>query len=304
MKKIFFIAARFSLLSATFASAADVVAPLPIDIVIDSGSAVRYVLKSLNILDSGLMTVTVTSTDAPPVTSPITLTISPATGGTLSADINGPYSCPGAQCNVTISPKANGSYAFTTWGGDCLSFKSAPTCTLEMTASRTVSAIFTSTVPPPAADACNPSGTTIVDVVTSVPFSGFSQQNYYPTPSTIHAFALKKVTADNVTSSNYLLQQASVAQLGSSNSGKLMVVSTCRGDVDTAGKDSGCYMYDSEMSYLRLLGNYGSTADPKTYCNLKKDVQYYLNVVPRETSSGVANCKSVSNCGFSFRSNF
>ena len=295
MKKLLFRTVLLSALSVSVALATDV------DISIDNGAATRYVLQNLSIPSTGALTVSVTSTGAAPVDPTYVLTITTPVGGTITPDKAAPYTCTGSACPsvvLTAAPSAN--YTFARRGGACASAQGTA-CTVVMSTSQTVSATFTSTVTPPAGDACNPAGTTLVDVTTSLPTASFPRTDYRPTPTTVYSFAFKTVPAGAAATGNL-----SVAQLSSSMGGKLVVVSECRGDVDTtltATKTAGCYRFGAETSTVPYIVNNTAAFKPTVYCNLKPNTQYYFNVVPRQTTTGDANCTSTSNCGFSFLAN-
>ena len=93
-----------------------------------------------------------------------------------------------------------------------------------------------------------------------------------------------------------------MAQLSSSLGGKLVVVSTCPGDIETAGKSPGCIRFGAETSMVAYVVN-ATTTSNTYYCYLKPNTQYYYNVVPRQTSASASNCTSAANCGFSFLGN-
>lgn len=146
---------------------------------------------------------------------------------------------------------------------------------------------------------CNPAGTILTRVKTELPYKVFPRTNYYPVPHQIHSFAFKTTSVSSKISSGML----SVAILSSSNTGKLAVISTCAGDIDTAGKDAGCSRFGAETSTVSYVVNNVTSIKPNFYCNLKPNTQYYFNVVPRETSNGVSNCTAKERCGFSFLGN-
>ena len=153
--------------------------------------------------------------------------------------------------------------------------------------------------PQPTTGACNPAGTILTRVTTELPNKVFPRTNYYPEPHQIHSFAFKTTSASSTVSSGML----SVAVLSSSNTGKLVVISTCAGDIDTAGKDAGCSRFGAETSTVPYVVNNVTPVKPNIYCNLKPNTQYYFNVVPRETTNGARNCTAKEKCGFSFLGN-
>lgn len=145
---------------------------------------------------------------------------------------------------------------------------------------------------------CNPAGTSLARVTTNLPIQSFPRTDYHPEPNQIYSFAFKTVASGAAATG-----QLSVAQLSSSMGGKLAVVSTCPGDIETAGKDPGCYRFGAETSTVFYTVNSPTPIKPTFYCNLKPNTQYYYNVVPRQTSSGASICTGVTNCGFSFLGN-
>lgn len=170
-----------------------------------------------------------------------------------------------------------------------------------MNSDRAVSATFTNTRVPPHSGTCNPPGTTLMDVATELPAKVFPRADYRPTPTTIYSFAFRTKPAGEISTG-----QLSVAKLSSSLGGKLIVVSECRGDIDTTltpEKTGGCFRFGAETSMVSYVVNAASPIRPTVYCNLRPNTQYYLNVVSRETSGGVPNCTNVNNCGFSFLAN-
>ncbi|MDD2987862.1 MAG: hypothetical protein PHI64_02780 [Zoogloea sp.] len=295
MKKLFVTFAVCGLLPTASISATD------FDISIDNGAVTRYVLQNLSVSASGAVTVSVTSTGAVPTDPTYPLTITQSVGGTISANNPPPYTCTGGVCpSVALTAAPITDYAFTSWGGACAG-QTGATCTLQMSTARVVSATFTSTVAPPPSTACNPANTTVVDVATELPLKSFARTDYRPTPATVYSFAFKTTSASNVVAG-----QLSVAKLSSSLAGKLIVVSECRGDIDTAltsEKTGGCVRFGAETSTISYVVNALPPVKPSAYCNLKPNTQYYLNVVPRQTTDGAANCTSTTNCGFSFLAN-
>lgn len=142
---------------------------------------------------------------------------------------------------------------------------------------------------------CQSKGTSLVKVATELPQKAFPRTNYHPLPNQVYSFSFKTVPQGETTTGIL-----SVALLSSSSGGKLVVVSTCPGDVETAGKDAGCYHFGAETSSVSFVVNSTSRLKPEMYCNLKPNTQYYFNVVPRESSNGPSNCTAAANCGFSF----
>jgi len=154
-----------------------------------------------------------------------------------------------------------------------------------------------STPPASSSGACNPAGTTVARVTTNLPLQSFPRTDYHPDPNQIYSFAFKTVGPGSLVTG-----QLSVAQLSSSLSGKLAVVSACPGDIETAGKNPGCFRFGAETSMVTYVVN-ATTTSSAYYCYLKPNTQYYYNVVPRQTSAGASNCTSTANCGFSFLGN-
>lgn len=295
MKKLFVTLTVCGLLSTASFAATD------FDISIDNGAVTRYVLQSLSVSATGAVTVSVTSTGAVPTDPTYPLTITQSTGGVISVNNPAPYTCTGGVCpSVVLTATPSTDYVFSSWGGACAG-QTGATCTLEMSTARIVSATFTSTVTPNPSTACNPANTTLVDVATELPTKVFSRTDYRPTPATVYSFAFKTKPAGDVATG-----QLSVAKLTSSIAGKLIVVSECRGDIDTTlttEKTGGCVRFGAETAMVSYVVNASPPVRPTAYCNLKPNTQYYLNVVPRQTTDGAANCTSTTNCGFSFLAN-
>lgn len=296
MKKSLFFSVIVGLVSGGAAFATDV------DVIVDNATPTRYVLDNLVVSSSGTLTLSVISGAAAPVDATYPLTITPPVGGTITPDKAAPYTCSAGACpDVVLTAAAiSADYTFSSWGGDCLG-QVGLTCSLKMSRGRIVSATFISNVTPPVANACNPAGTTLVDVATKLPAMNFPRTDYHPTPTTVYAFAFKTPAAGDAQTGIL-----SAAQLSSSLAGKLAVVSECRGDISTAvtaDKTSGCYRFGAEASNVPYIVNNPLVFKPAVYCNLKPNTQYYYNVVPRQTTDGAPNCTSTVNCGFSFQTN-
>lgn len=276
---------------------------------IDGTQAVKYELESLQVSSGGLVNVQA-KTIAPSTTYPqtYTLTLSPgANGSIVLADDTAPatsYVCSDADtCTpdkaVTLKAKpVSAEYRLKSWGGACIG--NSATCAITMTANRTVSAVFelvNAPTPAPGAS-CAPEGSTLVDVETPLPTKTFQRTDYanVVTPSTIYAFAFKTKDTTNVTTG-----QLVATKLSNSIGNKLVVISECRGDINTANKDGGCARYDTESTSVYYVLNNGAYK-PSLYCNLKPNTQYYANVVSPGKITGLSTngCTSVTNCGFSF----
>jgi len=269
------------------------------DISIDNGPVTQYELKNLGIAGDGAVVVNVVSKGAAPVDPTYSLNISQSTGGTISATPAPPYTCIGGSCpTVILSYSLSQDFTFGGWGGDCAKDTNQATCSLVMNAGRTVSATFNSTAPPPPQSDCKPEGTTIVDIQTGLPETGLTRTEYRPTPATVHAFAFRTKPVGDVSTG-----RLTVTKLTSSQTGKLIVISECRGDVSTtlnAEKTAGCVMFGSETAVLSYIVNKTPKYYPLYWCNLKPNTQYYLNVIGRSATTGPNLCTDTANCGFSF----
>lgn len=283
-----------------------------------------YVLTNLGVTAVGDVTVSVSKTPTVPTETggqSSTLTVTQSAGGMISASPNqtsfscstdatsGAVTCPSVVLSAVPSPSTGATaYAFNAWSGDCASGSLAAsgavvvgaTCTLNMSASHKVSAIFTATpVTPPVVDSCTPTGMTLVEVASNIPISTLIKKDYASTTKTVTAFSFKTPVA----STTLKMGGATATQLSNTEGGKMIVVSTCKGDISTAGKDSGCYRYAGESTFIEYLTNY-KVYRPDTYCNLQPNTQYYFNVVPRDgTTQGASEtstCSKDSACGFSF----
>lgn len=276
-----------------------VVGAKDVEISIDSGPVTKYELKELGISGDGAVIVNVLSKGTAPVDPTYSLVISQSTGGTISATPAPPYTCTGGNCpTVILSYTLSQDYAFNGWGGDCAKDSNQATCSLVMNSGRSVSAMFTSTATPPPLTDCKPEGTTLVDVPTSAQATAFPRTVYRPTPSTVHAFAFKTVPAGAMKTGRF-----TVNKLSSATSGKLIVISECRGDVSTTlteEKTQGCVMFGSETATLGYVVNSSTKLKPLYYCNLKPNTQYYLNVIGRSGADSVNLCPDASVCSFDF----
>lgn len=274
-----------------------------VDLSIDNGPITQYELKNLGIAGDGAITVNVVSKGVTPTDPTYSLNIIQSTGGTISVGATSQplytYTCTGGNCptvelNYTLTP----GFTFGGWGGDCAKDANKDKCSLVMNAGRTVSATFTSTAPPPSQSDCKPEGTTIVDIQTGLPETGLTRTEYRPTPSTVYAFAFRTKPAGEVSTG-----RLTATKLTSSQTGKLIVISECRGDVSTtlnAEKTAGCVMFGSETAVLSYIVNITPKFYPLYWCNLKPNTQYYLNVIGRSTTDGPNLCTDTANCGFSF----
>lgn len=146
--------------------------------------------------------------------------------------------------------------------------------------------------------ACNPVGTELVEVDTGPPDMAYPRTNFRPTPSTVYAFAFKTKTNGEMYTGRF-----TVNKLSSAISGKLIVISRCRGDVSTVlneEKTQGCLMFGSETATLGYVVDVTSAYKPLYYCNLKPNTQYYLNVIGRDSAESANLCENTSVCGFDF----
>ncbi len=148
--------------------------------------------------------------------------------------------------------------------------------------------------------ACNPAGSSLEEVITSIPTKPYNRTNFanVVTPTTIYAFKFK--TADT---SEFYEGKFAASQLSNTLSNKWIVISECKGDIRRDNKPAGCSRFSSETTMLGYLLN--STFRPDLYCHLKPNTQYYANVVSPGTLTGLNEntCTSVTNCGFSFLGN-
>lgn len=292
-----------------------IAADVTVDITVGTEATKSYILESLQVAPTGAMSLVVKSSapvdQSTQTTHNISYAVSPAAGAgsVLMNGVAAPttFTCTGGACSpssllLTASPNIAGGYQFKNWGtsGACASQGSTPTCQVTLTANAvSVAAVFESTTPTPNPGvACNPAGTTIVDVQTQLPTAAFPKTTYanVALPETIYSFAFKSTA-----SVDPQVGALTEAQLTNTLGNKRVVVSECRGDVSTVGKDKGCYNFGSEGSIVTYLVN-RSNYRPDRYCNLKPNTQYYANVVsPGPVTTGEAvTCTSPTNCGFSF----
>lgn len=275
-------------------------------------SATPYSLESLQIGASGAIDLRVATSAAGSYPKVFTLTRLSVTNGSIVFSGGGVvpetsnYTCDAidkcASVTLIATPTVGTGYKFKSWGGACAG-NSTDTCTLSITSNLTVSAVFQteSTTPTTPGMACNPAGSTLIDVTTPLPEKAFNRTDYATTmtPSTIYAFAFK--TADTAEVRTGVL---TASQLSSSSDNKWIVVSECRGDIDRSGKDGGCAVIAAESTRLNYILNKG-VYKPAAYCNLKPNTQYYANVVAPGKLTGIAEggCTTTTNCGFSFTAN-
>ena len=265
---------------------------------VNSGAVTTYELKDLSVIGDGPIKVNLISKSAGPVDPTYPLVITQSVGGTIKVNLPAPYTCTAGRClSVELSyDLASVNYAFDGWGGDCAKDAKNEKCTLEMSARREVSATFKSTATPPVTD-CKPTDTTLVEVQTTKPHP---RTIYRPTPSTVHAFAFKTVEAGALATGRF-----NINVLSNGASGKLVVISECRGDVSTVvdtEKTQGCVMFGSETATLGYTVNASPKLKPLYWCNLKPNTQYYVNVIGRSEANGPNLCASSAECGFDFES--
>lgn len=279
-----------------------------VDISIDGAGATRYLLQSMQVGASGGMVVNVATVGG--TTGPVSysLTISATNGGIFLNDgAPSPYTVPsgtftcssGACSSVSLRAIPDAGYKLKSWGGACSGTATTSPCSVPMTSNQIVSAIFEAeSTTPPTGVACNPAGSTLIDVATPLPDKQFSRTDYSSTmtPTTIYSFAFKTKDTTAVVTGGL-----TAAQLSNSISNKWIVVSECRGDIDRANKDAGCAVYSSESATVTYVLNKGAYR-PTLYCNLKPNTQYYANVVAPGKITGLAQdaCTTTANCGFSF----
>lgn len=282
-----------------------------VNITIDGVAAAAnpYLLQSLQLGASGVVDLKVTTAAGATYPKTFTLTLSPTINGSIVLpDDSVPaasYVCTAIDtctpaATVTLKAKPAAGYKLQSWGAGCLGTPATSACLVSMTSNQTVSAVFEAeaTTPPSAGVACNPAGSTLVDVATPLPVKQFPRTDYpnTMTPTTIYAFAFK--TSDTTAVSTGVL---AASQLSNTIDNKWIVISECRGDIDRSNKDVGCARYAPESTTVTYVLNKGAYK-PTLYCNLKPNTQYYANVVAPGKITGLAqdSCVSTANCGFSF----
>lgn len=154
---------------------------------------------------------------------------------------------------------------------------------------------------------CNPAGTTLKIVNTSLVVGqvGHPRTNYYPKgPGELYSFAFK--TAN---SSSSLSGRAYIAPTSGAYPGYEVAISECPGSIDKNRVEIGCYTQGVEgIGRTLVAGNITwQQYDPTgklargSVCLLKPNTQYYFTVYP--SPSGSNPCRDATTCGFSFLGN-
>lgn len=278
-----------------------------------SPGTATYTLNSLMVDANGNITLSVTASgggtgnpDPNPNPTPTTKTLTigqPSAGGQISVSgsgltINGStatVTCTtGVDCpQVTATLTVQSGYNAGSWGGLC-SGSAANTCTFVLGASGAISATTTVANPTIPGNCPTPNGE-VVTVNTPMSGASFPQAlaGYSPNPTDIYAF---KVTVPTGTTQK--IGQFALAYGG--NSGSLLVVSECPGDIETSGKGPGCYGYVVQASNLYYAVNRPDLANRPLYCALTPGKTYYVNVAKRESPTSPVNCTSPATCKFYF----
>lgn len=244
----------------------------------DSGTctaARSYAVTATN-NGSNIGTATVTSS---PVTYGATATVTgtmTTTGYTPTVDTTPTNACPAG-----VSPTVNGlSYTYTTGA-------ITGACQVSMTFPQTPTGITCNGVTMPG---------NVVEVPTQLPAVTMDRTQYPANPNDVYAF--KIVVPQTATQYSRALN---AIKLVTTTSPRLTVISTCRGDYVTTGKDSGCYGTGVEVSTVNFTVNYSDTLAPRsTYCHLTPGTTYWANVSARATPASNPGCTSTATCGFYF----
>lgn len=140
----------------------------------------------------------------------------------------------------------------------------------------------------------------IVEINTALPGAEFQRMMYKPANG--HSiFAFKIEVPPNAAPSVKVL---SATKTTSTENGKKIVISLCRGDYSHIEKDAGCYAVGTEVSVVRYAINYSpSEAPPHRYCHLVPGKTYWVNVASRYSEEYEPNCTSPNGCSFYFESN-
>lgn len=296
------------------------VSAVNIDIISTDGTTKQYALtgQGIQVNASGQIVVYVTDPIGSGTVSypqSYTLTLSTVTNGKIilskvgeavqpeNTPIQTSFNCTSStECSpyraFTLTAVPDAGFRLKNWTGACVG--NSATCSVTIGGNLNVGALFESDAQPPESAACNPAGSSLEEVITSIPTKSYNRTNFanVVTPTTIYAFKFK--TADT---SEFSEGRFEASQLSNTTSNKWIVISECKGDIRRDNKPAGCSRFSSETTVLGYLLN--STYRPELYCHLKPNTQYYANVVSPGKLTGLSEnaCTSVVNCGFSFLGN-
>lgn len=190
----------------------------------------------------------------------------------------GASSCPSGALS---GGDASWTYATGPIGGDC-----AITFTFEQ---------------PPTDAACDDVDVpeTLIEVDTPMAADRMQRKMYSPSPDVVYAFEITVPPDIGDT-----VRSITATKTTSSQSAKYLVISPCKGDYSSAGKDAGCYGVGTEVSSVSYATGYStSVAPPSRYCHLTPGQVYWVNVASRINPTGELLCSSSLGCSFYFESN-
>jgi uncharacterized repeat protein (TIGR02543 family) len=217
----------------------------------------------------------------------LTLTSSPAAGGTITGETSGVSLASGTQ--RTLSAVPNTGYTFSGWAGACAGTDVSATCTVTMNDNLTVLATFEED----AAPECGTTPANVRVVNTSVPDRMYSSTKEMPT-SKEEVIAYKFTTTSDTSKiyQGYMKTTKYVyAELN-----KYLVISACPGS--TTPVQSNCIAPANQEVASRdyvvndTTGQYG-----RYYCHLEPNSTYYVNAFSKEnlTDAGYS-CTGGSTC--------
>ncbi len=200
----------------------------------------------------------------------------------------------------TLAAVPDAGYKLKNWKGVCVG--NSLICPVTISSNLNVGAEFEPDTPPPTnTEACNPAGSTLEEIATSIPTKPYNRVYFsnVVAPNAIYAFKFRTPDTAEV-----MEGKLSAAKLSNSMSNKWVVISECKGDIRRDDKPAGCARYSPDATVITTLVN-SPGYKPDSYCNLKPNTQYYANVVSPGKLTGLSEnaCTSVTNCGFSFLGN-
>ncbi len=125
---------------------------------------------------------------------------------------------------------------------------------------------------------CVPSAT-LKCVQTNVPTTWYASGPLRPKSTEVQAYAFRTPAVDTAVAG------AATAVRRTGAIGKLVVISSQPGDVNTVGKSPGCFAFNPEVTQVSYVVNYAAVSDLR-YCKLEPGKNYYANVAPAVDANG------------------
>jgi hypothetical protein len=221
-------------------------------------------------------------------------TVVSGSGGSISA---GKVVAGGTSTSFTVTPATGMAATVTGCNGGSLSGTTFNANAI--TGDCTLTASFNTA---PTGISCNGVSMpgTPVEVATGLSSAALPRDTYVPVDGNeVYSF---QITVPQTTATS--VRSMSATKTTTTIGGKRVVISSCKGDYSTAGKDVGCYTLGTEVSQVKYSINYSDTQAPRSkYCHLTPGNTYWVNVSSRTDPTQEPSCTSATNCKFYFESN-